>query len=228
MFYNQGGFYYSCLFFKPDYTLLKKQKEGIFMKKKTVIVLMLIVALIVSCASNHGVALSQNKNVVGKNGIKRPDWVIHDSSNKKTLFTTGYGTGRTFETAKMKADLNADSEIALWVSSSVDTVRERFITESVDIMDASQSELYMDHFTSASAEVGKAILSGVDEVDFWEDADGGVWVLHSIPKANIQAQLQSVIESVFEDIEGSSSFGMASQAADSMTAILEEVMSIEE
>lgn len=196
-------------------------------KSRFFIVLMLVVALIASCASNHSVALTQNKNVVGKNGIKRPDWVIHDESNKKTLYTAGYGTGRTFETAKMKAELNANAEIALWISTSVDTVRERFITESVDIMGAEQTELYMDHFTSASAEVGKAILSGVTEVDFWEDAEGGVWVLHSIPKANIEAQVQSVIESVFQNIEGSSTFGAASEAADSMTTILNEVMSAE-
>lgn len=197
------------------------------MKRRTVVVLLLIVALLASCASNHRVALSQNKNVEGKNGIKRPDWVIHDISNKKTLYTTGYGTGRTFETAKMKAELNADAEIALWVSSSVDAVRERFITESVDIMDATTTELYMDHFTSAAAEVGKAILTGVDEVDFWEDADGGVWVLHSVPKENIQAQVQSVIDSVFQDIKEDSSFGEASKAAESMSAILNEVMNEE-
>lgn len=196
-------------------------KRSTEMKRRTIVVLLLILALLASCASNHKVALSQNKNVVGKNDIKRPDWVIYDVSNKTTLYTAGYGTGRTFETAKMKAELNANAEIALWVSTTIDTVRERFITESVDIMDAATTEIYMDHFTSASAEVGKAVLSGVTEVDFWEDAEGGVWVLHSVPKENIQAQVQSVIESVFQGVEGPSSFGAASE---SMTAILNEVM----
>ena len=197
------------------------------MKRRTFVVLLLIVALLASCASGHKVAFSQNKNVAGKNGIKRPDWVIHNPTDKKTLYASGYGTGRTFETAKMKAELNADAEIAYWISSSIDTVKERFITESVDILDSQQSELYMDHFTSASAEVGKAILSGVTEVDFWEDADGGVWVLHSIPKANIKAQFQSVIKSTIADLEGSN-YGAGSQAAENMLSILEEVIFEEE
>jgi len=166
------------------------------MKKSIVYVsCILLFLLAVSCTTNHKVALSQNKNVIGKNGIKRPEWVLHDQSNQVTHYASAFGTGHTFETAKQKAKLAADAEIALWISTSAEAVRDRHIEESsIDGV-----ENYMDSFLSTMRETAKAVLSGVTEEDYWEDIEGGVWVLVSIPVANIKAQIQTAIETTGAD-----------------------------
>ncbi len=166
------------------------------MKKITVaLVCALALVCLASCASNHRVALSQNKGVVGKNGIERPDWVIHDMSNKKTHYVSAYGEGKTFEVAKAKAKLNADAELALWVSNTVEAVRERYISE--DINNASNE--FIDTFVLQNKEAGTAVFTGITEVDFWEDGEGGVWVLLSIPVENVRAQIDSVIATTAAD-----------------------------
>ena len=167
--------------------------------KKVAIILLCIMALglIVSCATkNHEVALSQNKAVKGKNGIKRPDWVLYDQSNIINHYASGYGTGKTFEIAKQKAVLNADAELALWISNSVQAVRDRYIEES----HVGESETYIDKFVSTSTERALAIMTGVKEVDFWEDLEGGVWVLRSIPVANVKEQINAAIEATCADV----------------------------
>ena len=133
--------------------------------KKVAIILLCIMALglIVSCATNHEVALSQNKNVVGKNGIKRPDWVVYDQSNSVNHYVSGYGTGKTFEVAKQKAQPNADADLAIWVADSVKAVRDRYIEESF----VGDNEKYIDTFVSTATEKGTAVLSGVKEIDYW-------------------------------------------------------------
>ncbi len=149
----------------------------------------------VSCRTNHGVALSQNKGVLGKNGIARPDWVIYDQSNEKFHYASGYGTGMTFEVAKSKASLNADAELALWISTTVETVRDRYVEDTV----VNSNETYLDKFVMTATEAGKAIISGIVEIDFWEDADGGVWVLKRIEVENVKAQIEAVIASTCAD-----------------------------
>lgn len=190
--------------------------------KKIYVVLACVLALLclVSCASNHKVALSQNKGVVGKNGIERPDWVIHDMSNKKTHYVSAYGQGKTFEVAKAKAKLNADAELALWVSNTVETVRDRYISE--DINNASND--FVDTFVLENKEAGIAVFTGITEEDFWEDNEGGVWVLLSIPVENVKAQIDSVIASTAADPTVLSSGTDVDQAVEIISRIVDEVL----
>ncbi len=167
------------------------------MKKITKLVLAVLVLVVLSsCVTNHKVALSQNKAVEGKNGINRPEWVIHDMSTKKVHYASGFGEGYTFEVAKEKARLNADAELALWVSKTVDAVRERYIEENT----ANADTTYIDQFVISTKEAGTAVLTGVVEEDFWEDLDGGVWVLVSLPVANVRSQIDYVIQTTVADL----------------------------
>lgn len=187
------------------------------MKKITKLILaVLVLVVLTSCMTNHKVALSQNKAVEGKNGIKRPEWVIHDMSTKKVHYASGFGEGFTFEVAKEKARLNADAELALWVSKTVDAVRERYIEENT----ANADTTYIDQFVISTKEAGTAVLTGVVEEDFWEDLDGGVWVLVSLPVANVRSQIDYVIQttvadlSVFNNAEGEKAIADIRKAVD--------------
>lgn len=166
------------------------------MKKAVIIFVFISFLVLTSCTStNHEVALSQNKGVVGKNGIARPDWVIYDQSNAVNHYVSAYGTGKTFEVAKQKAQLNADAELALWISDSVTAVRDRYLEDTI----VGENETYLDKFVSTATESGQALLSGVIEIDYWEDTEGGVWVLRMIPVANVKAQIEAAIASSTDD-----------------------------
>ena len=56
-----------------------------------------------------------------------------------------------------------------------------------------------DTFVIKSKEAGTALLTGVVEEDFWEDAEGGVWVLVSLPVANVKAQINAAIAATCAD-----------------------------
>ena len=188
-------------------------------KSRILVVLMLVIAFcFVSCASNHSVALSQNNAVEGKNGIKRPDWVIHDQSTKKVHYSAGFGEGRTFETAKMKAKLNADAELALWISTTIDAVRDRYIEEYADNV----SETFVDKFTYSAKEAGQALVTGIVEEDYWEDADGGVWVLVSLPVENVRAQINAAIAATCADT--SVFTGDSGKVVDDIMSVVDKVI----
>lgn len=188
-------------------------------KSRILVVLMLVIAFcFVSCASNHSVALSQNKAVEGKNGIKRPDWVIHDQSTKKVHYSAGFGEGRTFETAKMKAKLNADAELALWISTTIDAVRDRYIEEYADNV----SETFVDKFIYSAKEAGQALVTGIVEEDYWEDADGGVWVLVSLPIENVRAQINAAIAATCADT--SVFTGDSGKVVDDIMSVVDKVI----
>lgn len=168
------------------------------MKKLTVALALSVLVvgmLLTSCATNHKVALSMNKGVVGKNGIPRPDWVIQDQSNSKTHYVSGYGSGKTFDIARQKAQLAADAELAIWISNTVEAVRERYVEQNTD----NYSDRFLDRFVSNATESGRAVLSGVVEEDFWEDGEGGVWVLRSIKVENVRAQIDNAIATTCSD-----------------------------
>ncbi len=190
--------------------------------KKIAVALVCALALIcvVSCASNHKIALSQNKGVVGKNGIERPDWVIYDMSNDETHYVSAYGEGKTFEVAKAKAKLNADADLALWVSNKVEAIRERFISEDIN----NTSNDFIDTFVLQNKEAGTAVLSGIVEEDFWEDGEGGVWVLLSIPVANVKAQIDSAIATTAADTSVLASGTDINIAVEVISKIVDEVL----
>ena len=194
--------------------------------KKVAVLLLCIMALglVVSCATkNHEVALSQNKAVKGKNGVPRPDWVIYDQSNAINHYVSGYGTGTTFEVARQKAQLNADAELAIWVSDSVKAVRERYISENV----IGENTVFLDKFESTATEMGVAVLSGVREVDYWEDIDGGIWVLRSIPVSNVRSQINTAISTTCADETLFASTAEAKAVMEKLEKALDEYFPVE-
>ncbi|NMA22130.1 MAG: hypothetical protein GX938_01265, partial [Spirochaetales bacterium] len=56
----------------------------------------------------------------------------------------------------------------------------------------------LDAMEVISQQVAEATLSGVTTEDVWVDADGGVWVLCSIPVENIERNFEPAAEAVAE------------------------------
>ena len=51
----------------------------------------------------------------------------------------------------------------------------------------------------SAKEAGQALVTGLIEEDYWEDAEGGVWVLVSLPVENVKAQINAAITATSAD-----------------------------
>ncbi|MBR1937817.1 MAG: LPP20 family lipoprotein [Spirochaetales bacterium] len=174
---------------------------------KKVLVLMSIVlmlAVIMSCASTSSagaeveaevkkepeIKLTEKPIVLGKDNVPRPEWIIKDYTNKETIYVQGYGKGATFEVSYKKARLDADAELGRYVSNVVQTAVARTLESNESV----EEYTYIDQFKTSASEVGKGVLAGAQVADYWEDKEGGVWVLVSIPTSNLKEQVASTIE----------------------------------
>lgn len=148
--------------------------------------------VIISCSSVKPYVTANEQNIVneGVNKVDRPEWVFQDLSNNKTHYVVGYGKLSTLQNSIKRAQTEAKNLIAEWVSTSVDEVITTFTNDSGN----SDNSYALDAFEVVSKQRAQAILSGVEQVDLWEDADGGVWVLMSIPVENVKSQMYGAWE----------------------------------
>ena len=158
------------------------------MKKLTfATILIVLLTVITSCSSVKPYATANEQNIVNKgvNKVDRPEWVFQDLSNNKTHYVVGYGKMSSLQNSIKRAQTEAKNLIAEWVSTSVDEVITTYTNDSGN----AENGYALDAFEVVSKQRAQAILSGVEQVDLWEDADGGVWILMSIPVENVKSQM---------------------------------------
>ena len=104
----------------------------------------------------------QRQNVVyGKNGIARPDWVIKVPEEYGEHYEKGYAKGADFYESYLEAVKAAKASYAFWFETKI------------DITEKSVNDVVYD-----SASFSESVtLSTIDVVEYWEDMEGGVWVL---------------------------------------------------
>ncbi len=115
-----------------------------------------------------GEVTKMQKRVVelGRDGIPRPDWVIEVPSDSMYHYERAYASGSDFHGNMKAAKEECILNMASWLTSSVTNV-----TKSVNSV--KQVTLNIDR----SADVENAEL-----VEYWQDADGGIWVLMRIER----------------------------------------------
>ena len=158
------------------------------MKKITIAIILIVLLLtITSCSSVKPYETANKQNLVleGANKVDRPEWVFKDLSNNKTHYVVGYGKMSSLQNSIKRAQTEAKNLIAEWVSTSVDEVITTYTNDSGN----AENGYALDAFEVVSKQRAQAILSGVEQVDLWEDADGGVWILMSIPVENVKSQM---------------------------------------
>ncbi len=167
--------------------------------KKMVIVLvaMLMVFGLTGCASVQEEApppAPEKKVVLGADGIPQPDWVYKTVSSQDMHFESGYGMMSNKQNSIKRATVEAKNKIAAWVSTSVKEVVVTYVNDA----GSGDNRQAMDAMETISQQVAEATLSGVSTEEMWVDADGGVWVLCSIPIANIEQSFEPAAEAVAE------------------------------
>lgn len=99
--------------------------------------------------------------VYGKNGIIRPDWVIKVPESSTEHYEKGYAKCSTFYESYLEAIKSAKTSYAYWILTNVELTDKNINGVAYDSKAFSES-------TS---------LTNVEVVEYWEDAEGGVWVL---------------------------------------------------
>jgi uncharacterized repeat protein (TIGR02543 family) len=102
---------------------------------------------------------------LGANGIPRPNWVVKVPADDYWHYEKGYATADTFYEALNLATKKALLAVAEWCGTDAYEYYFNSGTEGFD-------DLYID---TGSRVVGREIA------EYWEDADGGVWVLLRVP-----------------------------------------------
>ncbi len=115
-----------------------------------------------------GEATKMQKEIVemGKNDIPRPDWVIEAPKSSLYYYEKAYAGGSDFVENLENAQSKCRQYIASYLGTTVESLSK---------------DINGTQYSSVTVSVD-ALVKGAELVEYWEDADGGVWVLMKIVK----------------------------------------------
>ncbi|MGH0052771.1 MAG: hypothetical protein ACQ5SW_05200 [Sphaerochaetaceae bacterium] len=165
-------------------------------KMLTILVLVLLALALTGCATSKGAEQVEPARpvIIGAEGIPQPEWVYKTVSTQNMHFETGYGMMSDKQTSIKRATVEAKNKIAAWISTQVKEVVVTYVNDAGD----GENRQALDAMEVISQQVAEATLSGVSTEEIWVDAEGGVWVLCSIPIANIEQNFEPASEAVAE------------------------------
>ena len=169
--------------------------------KKSLIVFagIALVLMFGSCATSSQLEVGEpiapkEQVVLGMDGIPQPDWVYARVSTQDMHYESGYGKMSDRQNSIKRATVEAKNKIAEWVSTKVKEVIVTYVNDA----GSGDSRQALDAMESISLQVAEATLSGVTTDKMWIDAEGGVWVLCSIPLENVEKNFEPAAEAVAE------------------------------
>lgn len=159
--------------------------------KKTAILLLsaLVIMTIASCAST-----TDGTVVLGKDGVPRPDWVTANISTDEIHYEVGYAKLSNFANSRSRALANGRELLAQWVNTFPQFVTTYYGNDAGE----GENRQFLDVFETLSIERSNAWLRGSTQEEIWIDAEDGVWVLVSIPVANVTEPIAELAEEVAE------------------------------
>ena len=169
--------------------------------KLIVIGALTVLLVLTGCASSepqaeapvNPTAEEQLGGEIGLNDVGMPDWVFSPGPDDENHYVVGYALMANRMNSMRRAQAEARNVMAEWVSTVVDEV----ITTYTNDAGEGVNRQAVDAFETVSRQRAQAVLSGVQQEDMWVDADGGVYVLMSLPIENIENDLLSVVNETF-------------------------------
>ena len=105
--------------------------------------------------------LQRQKVVYGKNGIIRPDWVVKVPESNGVHYAKGYAQGSDFYETYLEAVKAAKASYAYWINTNIELTDKNVNNVAYD------SKAFSNTIS----------LSTIEVVEYWEDTEGGIWVL---------------------------------------------------
>ena len=105
--------------------------------------------------------LQLQKVVYGKNGIIRPDWVVKVPESNGVHYAKGYARGSDFYETYLEAVKAAKASYAYWINTNIELTDKNVNNVAYD------SKAFSNTIS----------LSTIEVVEYWEDTEGGIWVL---------------------------------------------------
>ena len=105
--------------------------------------------------------LQRQKVVYGKNGIIRPDWVVKVPESNGVHYAKGYARGSDFYETYLEAVKAAKASYAYWINTNIELTDKNVNNVAYD------SKAFSNTIS----------LSSIEVVEYWEDTEGGIWVL---------------------------------------------------
>lgn len=168
------------------------------MKKFSVIfVSALVLVVLASCASTQPAEVTQTEVQAKNHGLEdldAPDWFFIKPTAQDYYYEAAYAKQSNLQNSIKRATAEARNLIAEYINTAVDEIITTYTNDAG--VDADRQAV--DAFETLSKQRAQAIVSGVSVEDRYVDSEGGVYLLVSIPKANIAQEFQATAESSFK------------------------------
>jgi len=191
------------------------------MKGRVVLIGVALVLILSGCTTGKSMDKVEPAKavVLGMDGIPQPDWVYKTVSAQDRHYESGYGKMTDRQISIKRATVEAKNKIAEWVSTQVKEVIVTYVNDAGSGADRQA----LDAMEAISLQVAEATLSGVTTEEMWIDAEGGVWVLCSIPLDNIEKNFEPAAAAVAEAFsENEAADAANAKMKDSFAAILKK------
>lgn len=126
-------------------------------------------------------------NVIGADGVKRPEWVLAGKVDSTGIYAVGTGKMSTPTNSLRVAEINGRAELARTVSAATQSVLRTYT------QDAGSSKDVLTYLEEATEVKAASVLKGSQRKDMWTAQDGTVFVLMFVP---YEAVLPTVTESI--------------------------------
>ncbi len=127
--------------------------------------------------------------VIGMDGIPMPNWVTKNPKSDTTFFAVGYSKMSNRNISKTAAGQDARDQIARWIGTSVKNALVSYTSEGGE----GTNTQTLSHFENISKQVAEQTLVGVEEDELWVDAEGGVYMLCSFPRENVNKSFTDAV-----------------------------------
>ncbi len=164
------------------------------MKKSVLFISCILTAValfVTSCGSTEqektAAQQAAQANVIGADGVKRPEWVLAGKEDSTGIYAVGTGKMSTPTNSLRVAEINGRAELARTVSAATQSVLRTYT------QDAGSSKDVLTYLEEATEVKAASVLKGSQRKDMWTAQDGTVFVLMFVP---YEAVLPTVTESI--------------------------------
>lgn len=146
---------------------------------KKAIMVVALVASVLACAFSAG--------------TDKPEWVRNDVSTAEKYCVSAYGKMSKRQNSIRRAQAEAKTVFAENIGVAVTSVVEMFSAEFSD----GEATDTLDGFITLSKQYSNAAFRGAKQEAMWDDPDGGVWVLMSIPTEELEKAMAKAADEIW-------------------------------